>query len=123
MAEKPRYRPEVSDREQTSPLGGVGRMTRRAVLRAGTIGAAAVGAASAFPSFLGELSAAGPEVSGGASEATAAASEAEAAAALDGPIVAHIKDAATGEISLYVGEREVAYRDSALVNHLIRATR
>jgi hypothetical protein len=98
-------------------------MTRRAVLRAGTIGAAAVGAASAFPGLLGELSTAGPEVSGGASEATAAASEAEAAAALDGPIVAHIKDAATGEMSLYVGEREVAYRDPALVHRLIRVSR
>ena len=122
MAEKSRHRPEASDRPQTSPLGGVGRMTRRAVLRAGTIGAAAVGAASAFPSLLGELSAAGPEVSGGASEATAVASETEAAAALDGPIVAHIKDAATGEMSLYVGEREVAYRDPALVHRLIRAS-
>jgi hypothetical protein len=97
-------------------------MTRRAVLRAGTIGAAAVGAAGAFPGLLGELSSAGPEVSGGASEATVAASEAEAAAALDGPIVAHIKDAATGEMSLYVGEREVAYRDPALVHRLIHAS-
>jgi hypothetical protein len=93
-------------------------VSRRAVLRAGTFGAAAVGVVGAFPGLLGEFTSAGPE-------ATAEASEAEAvtASALEGPIVAHIRDAATGDISLYVGEREIVYRDAALVQKLTRAAR
>ena len=100
-------------------------MSRRAVLRAGTMGAAAVGAVSAFPGLLGELTAAGPEVSAGASEATAAATDAEAlsASGFEEAIVAHIRDATTGDMSLYVGEREIAYRDPALVHKLIRVAR
>jgi hypothetical protein len=100
-------------------------MSRRAVLRAGTIGAAAVGAVTAFPSLLGELTAAGPEVSAGASDATAVATDAEAlsASSFEEPIVAHIKDASSGDMSLYVGEREIPYRDPALVHKLIRVAR
>jgi hypothetical protein len=100
-------------------------MSRRAVLRAGTIGAAAVGAVSAFPGLLGELTAAGPEVSTGASDATAVATDAEAlsASAFEDPIVAHIRDATTGDMSLYVGEREIAYRNPALVRQLVRVAR
>ena len=107
------------------PLGGVARLSRRAVLRVGTIGAAAIGAVGAFPGLLGELTSAGPEVSAGASEGTAVATEAEAvsASALEAPIVAHIRDAATGDISLYVGEREIAYRDPALVQRLTHLAR
>lgn len=118
LSEQPRKAPGP-------PLGGVARMSRRAVLRAGTLGAAAVGAVGAFPGLLGELTAAGPEASAGASEATGFATEAEAvsASALESPIVAHIRDAATGDISLYVGEREIAYRDPALVQKLSHLAR
>jgi hypothetical protein len=74
---------------------------------------------------LGELTAVAPEASAGASEATGVATEAEAvsASALEGPIVAHIRDAASGDISLYVGEREIAYRDPALVQKLTHLAR
>jgi hypothetical protein len=125
MGEKSRHGSGASGDDADLPPGGIGRVSRRAVLRAGTLGAAAVGAVSAFPGLLGELTAAGPEVLGGASEATALATDTEAvsASALEGPIVAHIRDAATGEISLYVGEREIAYRDTALVHQLMRVTR
>jgi hypothetical protein len=37
--------------------------------------------------------------------------------------VAHVTDAATGDLSIYVGEREVAFRDPVLVEHLLRAAR
>lgn len=117
--------PEQSRKVSEPPLGEVARMSRRAVLRAGTLGAASIGAVGAFPGLLGELTAAGPEASAGASEATGVANEAEAvsASALETPIVAHIRDAATGDISLYVGEREIAYRDPALVQKLTRLAR
>ena len=52
----------------------------------------------------------------------AVAGEAESAVpAIEGLIVAHIRDAATGEMSLYVGEREVVYKDLPLVQQLARA--
>jgi hypothetical protein len=100
-------------------------MSRRTVLRTGTIGAAAVGAVTAFPGLLGGLTAGEPEASARASDGTAAATKAEAlsASAFQEPIVAHITDAAAGDMSLYVGEREIPYRDPALVHKLIRVAR
>jgi tRNA A37 threonylcarbamoyltransferase TsaD len=38
-------------------------------------------------------------------------------------LVAHIKNARTGEISLFVGHREVTLRDRKIAARLIRATR
>ncbi|MHB8506228.1 MAG: hypothetical protein ACYDEN_11030, partial [Acidimicrobiales bacterium] len=40
-----------------------------------------------------------------------------------GPMVAHVSDPATGEVSLYLGEREVVFRDPALVARLARVAR
>ena len=82
-----------------------------------------MGAISAVPglsSLLGGASAAAPELSGAASGASATAGE---AAAIDGPIVAHITDVASGDVSLYVGDRQINYRDVGLVEHLLRAAR
>jgi hypothetical protein len=39
----------------------------------------------------------------------------------DEPVVAHLKDAASGEISLYVGTRHITVRDRALAARLARA--
>ena len=94
-------------------------ISRRAVLRAGTIGAAAAGAVAAFPSLVGELVSSGTAASPGASKAPAPAVQAEPVA--EGLIFAHIRNAATGDISLYVGEREIVYRDLSLVQQLARA--
>jgi hypothetical protein len=38
-------------------------------------------------------------------------------------LVAHIKNAHTGEISLFVGEREVTIHDTTVAARLVRATR
>lgn len=38
-------------------------------------------------------------------------------------LVAHVKDAETGEISLFVGTRQVTFRDRLVAARLIRATR
>ena len=91
---------------------------RRAVLRAGVMSAAAAGAVAAFPGALAGLVTAGPEASAAAPELEGMAGE-----ELSAPIVAHITDAASGQVSLYVGEREVVYRDAQLVQRLLRATR
>jgi hypothetical protein len=42
-------------------------------------------------------------------------------AALAGPLVAHVRDLATGEISLFVGTEHVIYRDRQLAARLYAA--
>jgi hypothetical protein len=41
----------------------------------------------------------------------------------DEVLVAHVKNARTGEISLFIGHREVKIRDRKVAARLIRATR
>jgi hypothetical protein len=38
-------------------------------------------------------------------------------------LVAHVKDSRTGEISLFIGQREVTFHDRKVAARLIRATR
>jgi hypothetical protein len=40
---------------------------------------------------------------------------------MNNPVVAHISDPATGEISLLVGTQEIIYRDPDLVMRLLKA--
>ena len=44
-----------------------------------------------------------------------------AAAAMTEPLIAHVSNLATGEISLLVGTQEIVYRDPELVQRLLRA--
>jgi hypothetical protein len=37
-----------------------------------------------------------------------------------GPVVAHVRDVARGEIAIYAGTREVVVRDPALVGRLLQ---
>ena len=71
---------------------------------------------------------------GAGAAATAAPTTASAAGAaagpgvahrssLDGPLVAHVSDAAAGRIVLYVGTEEVVVHDHDLVRRLNRAAR
>lgn len=76
----------------------------------GAVAAEIVATAPGATSLLGEAQSAAPEVTGATKDTSG----------VDGPVVAHITDAA-GDISLYAGEREIAYRDPALVQHLLRA--
>lgn len=41
----------------------------------------------------------------------------------DEELIAHVKNARTGEISLFIGHREVTLRDRKIAARLIRATR
>jgi hypothetical protein len=38
-------------------------------------------------------------------------------------LVAHVKDSPTGEISLFIGQREVTFHDRKVAARLVRATR
>lgn len=95
-------------------------LSRRTFLRRGTITAAAVGIAGSVPGLSGLLAS-------GASEAPAAGADASEldseAGALTEPLVAHVKDLSSGEISLFQGEREVLVRDPALARRLVSSAR
>lgn len=108
------------DRKESGPS-----ISRRTLLRTGTIGAAAAGAIGAFPGILGGLASAAPEGSGLTAALSDDAAEAEGVTseALSSPVVAHISDASTGQVALYVGEREITVRDTQLVQRLLRAVR
>jgi hypothetical protein len=112
-----RAEPETSS-EHWPRLGNA--LSRRSFLRNGTLGAATLGVIASVPGLSGLASWASseaPMVSGAANGAESDLPE------LSSPIVAHVTDAVTGDLSLYLGEREIAYRDPTLVQHLIRATR
>jgi len=92
-----------------------------------TVAAAAV-AIPGLPAFLSTTSTEAPEVEG---DATATATEsgavaetgagASSTASLSQPIMAQVKNAATGEISIYSGTQEITYRDPEMASRLIRA--
>jgi protein tyrosine phosphatase (PTP) superfamily phosphohydrolase (DUF442 family) len=88
-------------------------LTRRNLLKQTSIGVATMGVLSGMAANLPALTTAitNPDVT-----------EAEQALpTLDGPLVAHIRDVTTGEISLLFGHQEVIYKDLDLVTRLLRA--
>jgi hypothetical protein len=121
----------VSDRDE--PSGGEGRSdggaigrswlggwSRRAFLRRGTLTAAVVGVAGSVPALSGMLSEGSSDAPAVESSAAEASGE---AAPLTEPLMAYVKDAGTGEISLFQGEQEVVVRDPALASRLLSAAR
>ena len=88
-------------------------VTRRSFLIKGSAGA--VGAAGL--------------AAGGLALSTAAAADTDepdlqpGEAAIPGTVLVDIKDAATGEVEILVGEREVSFTDKALVAKVLRAVR
>jgi hypothetical protein len=75
----------------------------------------------------GAVGAAGLAAGGIALSSAAAADEPalrpDEAADVPGPVLVDIKDAATGEVEILVGEREVSFIDQALVAKVLRAAR
>ena len=107
------------------PTGGLrGSLNRRAFLQRSALGAAVIGFAGSVPGLSGLLAAGeseAPAIEGGAA---ADATELEGdAGAVSEPVVAHVKDLSTGEISLYQGEREVVLHNPALARLLTSAAR
>ncbi len=88
-------------------------VTRRSFLIKGSAGA--VGAAG--------LAAGGFALSSAAAAADTAelALRADEAADVPGPVLVEIMDAATGEVEILIGEREVSFTDQALVAKVLRA--
>ena len=90
---------------------------RRVFLTRGSIAVAAAGVVTAVPGLVSGLVAVEEE----APEA-ASAVEGEAAAMTE-PLVAHVRDLATGEIGLFSGTQEVVFHDPSLAARLFHASR
>jgi hypothetical protein len=95
-------------------------LSRRSFLRRGTFTAATVAVASSVPglsTLVASTAADAPAVETGVSDAEMDSG------VLSEPLVAHVKDLGTGEISLFQGEREVVVRSPALARSLMSAAR
>ena len=84
--------------------------SRRNFLRHASVGTAAVGATVLAPIALGRDSAS-------AQPRTPAATS---GAVHQGPVIAYVKNAHTGEIAVMAGEHEIVHRDPTLAAHLGR---
>ena len=84
------------------------QVTRRRFLVHGSIGAALAGALAALPGV-------------GAALKLAAVARGGTGASAAEPLIAHVRDLSTGEISLMVGERHVIQRDAELAARLYEA--
>jgi hypothetical protein len=87
----------------------VNDLDRRTFLMRGSLAAAAAGIAAAVPLGAEVLSA--PAVS----------AEDNQPVDMPDPVIAHVIDAGTGEIAVYVGHREVTIRDPRIARQLVRA--
>jgi hypothetical protein len=104
------------------PSGGaIGVLDRRTFLVRSGAAAALLGLAASAPgstALLSTIETDGPAVD------TGAASAADVAVpTMTDPVVAHVTDVATGEISIYSGTQEVVLRNPALAAQLVRASR
>jgi len=96
-------------------------VSRRTFLKGGSAAMVAMGAISAIPglpALAGALETQGPADAGAAD---AAATDVEATATQGEPVVAHVRDLATGEIGLFSGAREITVLDPQLAARLIKA--
>jgi hypothetical protein len=85
-------------------------LDRRSFLKRTSFAAAAAGVAAALP--LGADALRG---------SPAGAAEPDGPVDMPDPVVAHVRNADTGEISLYVGEREVTVHNRRLASQLVNA--
>ena len=95
-------------------------VTRRTFLGRGSMAVAAAGVLSSVPGLSSLLSAGDAEAP--AADASIAGADA-GAANLSEPLVAHVRDLSTGEISLFNGTREIIVRNPQLASQLARAAR
>ncbi|MDQ1401456.1 MAG: hypothetical protein QOE07_273 [Acidimicrobiaceae bacterium] len=92
-------------------------LSRRMFLKRGSMAVALAGVATSMP-LLSEV-ASGP----GASEAATTASEASESFQMSEAVVAHVRDLGSGDIHLFVGERQIVLNDPSLARALVQATR
>ncbi len=91
--------------------------TRRRFLKQASASAATVGVLASVPG----LTVLPGLTSAIESLAPDAAPAVESASTLEGPLLAHVSDLASGEITLLFGTQEVVFRDPEIVTRLLRA--
>jgi hypothetical protein len=92
-------------------------LSRRMFLKRGSVAVAMAGVATSMP-LLSEVVTGPP-----GTEAATTASEVPEGFQAAEALVAHVKDVGTGEINLFVGERQIVLKDPGLARAIFRATR
>ncbi len=96
-------------------------LSRRVFLKGGSAAVVAAGALAAVPGLPALIGAAETTAPADAGEAQAAVSEGESALTMSEPLVAHVRDLASGEIGLFSGTREITVLDPRLAAALVKA--
>jgi hypothetical protein len=122
---EPGEAPKTTELVDNSTTGIVSGFSRRLFIR-GSVGLAAASAAvAAVPGLSGALAATENEAPG-VEDAASTAGAQEAAtgtSSLAQPLIAHVKDLQTGEMSLFFGEDEITVKDPGLASRLAGAAR
>ena len=95
-------------------------VSRRIFLKGSSAAVVAAGAISAIPGLPAIIGMAETQGPADATTAEAAVTETESAV-MSEPLIAHIRDLATGEIGLFSGTREITLLDPQLAARLARA--
>jgi hypothetical protein len=98
-------------------------LSRRVFLKGGTAAVVAAGAISAIPGLPGLVGAVETQAPADVGEGEAALGEGEATVSASEPLVAHVRDLASGEIGLFSGTREITVLDPRLAAALVKALR
>jgi hypothetical protein len=93
------------------------KLARRGFLKRTTASVATIGVMASVPTALTAITAEAPQITETAGTDLSSLSLAE------GPVIAHISNLATGEISLLSGTQEFVFRDPDLVMRLLRFMR
>jgi hypothetical protein len=94
-------------------------ITRRTLFKRTSAGVAALGALAAVGHGLSSPGAEAAQTTHGT--AAGALTPAASARTAVEPIIAHVRDYATGEIAIFAGTREIVVHDTALVSRLLQA--
>jgi hypothetical protein len=98
----------------------VSEFSRRFFLKTSSAAVIAAGAVSAVPGLPAAATAFETQAPADAESAAAALAGSEGAT-LSEPVIAHVRDLATGEIGLFSGTREITVLDPQLAARLIKA--
>jgi hypothetical protein len=98
-------------------------LSRRVFLKGGTAAVVAAGAISALPGLPALVDAVDTQAPADVGAAEAAVTEGESSLTMTEPLVAHVRDLATGEIGLFTGTREITVLDPRLAAALAQAVR
>lgn len=98
-------------------------VSRRVFLKGGSAVVVAAGAISAIPGLPGVIGLVDTQGASDVGGAEAAVTDSEVSGAMSEPVIAHLRDLATGEIGLFSGTNEITVLDPRLAASILRAMR